>query len=101
MGKHMKKVHKLRKEALQHIPVGVKVASGLGKGLRYKASLTQACDVCRRRVAFLNMGENRNKAFDVDKDNYVLGTHACDAFPTNQSVRAYRGGVVDSNRRRH
>ena len=82
-------------------PIGLKVIDGLGKGIRWRASGTESCPSCGRRIIQLEVEGRKYKAFDVDRDRYIQGAHACDASVRSESVRAVSGGIVDSNRRKH
>lgn len=76
-----------------------KKTSDLEKGLQ-RANKTEVCDTCKRRITFLLDDRGRQKAFDIDKNKYILGPHICNELP-NQSVYAISGGAIDSNRERH
>ena len=87
-------------------PTGISVIRGIQRGLRYHFeadglfSLTERCENCHRRIVFLEVGVGV-KAFDIDRDNYILGTHACSSEAHSNSLRTVSGGISDSNRRRH
>jgi hypothetical protein len=70
------------------------------KGIRKRAYKTEVCDTCRRRITFRALGKNKQKAYDVDNKNYVLGAHICNEIPS-QSLYTVSGGIPDSNRRKH
>lgn len=94
-------LHPISTQENESDPIGVKVIKALERGQRYIANFTQRCEKCNRRIIFLNIGNNCEKAFDVDDKNNIVGTHACDTDTRSQSLYAYRGGMIDSNRRRH
>lgn len=111
--KHMKNVHMndkvvtqtQRREILlpvspiKNIPLGLQVLADIQKHVQWKAMQTETCTTCRRRVVFLDIAKGMVKAFDVDREKKILGTHACEE--RSESVYAYSAGIVDSNRRRH
>lgn len=98
--RHRKKAHDIKPEPLR--PLGIQILAKITAGNRPKATTTlQKCDACRGRVVFLDMGRNKTKAFDVDSNGFLLGTHACEGTPKSESVRTISGGIIDSNRRRH
>lgn len=82
-------------------PIGVKVIEGLKSGLRYRASHFSRCDECKKRIVFLSVEKNAAKAFEVDQDRLILGIHACDGSKKSESIYAFSGGIIDSNRRKH
>ena len=81
-------------------PFGLTVIKGLSKSEKFKANSKQSCSDCGRPVAYLDVGDRKSKAFDVDNFNYILGTHACGNF-RGESLYTFSGGAIDSNRRRH
>lgn len=80
-------------------PIGQQVLEGLRAKIRWTANCWEPCITCKRRVVFLELGGGRQKAFDVDRDRRILGTHSCEE--RSESVFACQAGIVDSNRRRH
>lgn len=101
--RHLVKVHSklLAPPApAQVIPVGQRVLSGLERNERWTANRADRCLGCRRPVVYLNMGNNKEKAFDITATRTILGTHICEE-PRSQSIYAYQGGIIDSNRRKH
>lgn len=82
-------------------PIGVMVLEGLRTGQRYRASHSSRCEECKTKVSFLSVGPNKIKAFEVDRDRLILGGHACDGTKKSESIYAFSGGIIDSNRRKH
>lgn len=80
--------------------LGEDVLLALRKGEHWFANESELCDACRRRVVYLDLSGNRQKAFDVGHKKLILGLHVC-SEGRGSSVRAYSGGAIDSNRRRH
>lgn len=85
--------------SIQNIPIGLQVLADIGRHVHWKATQTETCATCRRRVVFLDVAKGTVKAFDVDREKRILGTHSCEE--RSESVYAYSAGIVDSNRRRH
>jgi hypothetical protein len=85
--------------SIKNIPVGLQVLADIQKHVHWKAMQTETCTTCRRRVVFLDVANGTVKAFDVDREKRILGTHSCEE--RSESVYAYSAGIVDSNRRRH
>jgi len=81
--------------------IGMKVIHGIQKGERWITKLRESCDSFRRRVVYLSVGEGITRAFDVDGKGVILGTHVCHEQSRSESIYAYSGGIVDSNRRKH
>ena len=82
-------------------PIGVRVIEGLKTGWRYRASQFSRCDECKTRIVFLSLDKNTAKAFEVNQDRWILGIHACDGGKKSESIYAFSGGIIDSNRRKH
>lgn len=86
---------------LSEYALGVQVLVGIAKRQRWVVSHSESCDRCRRRVAFLDVGAGKQKAFDVGPSRVLLGTHLCSDSALSESVFTYSGGAIDSNRSRH
>lgn len=110
--KHMKKVHPECKEASQaraenmrtvqpikNPPIGLQVLADIERNIHWNATHIEACTTCKRRIVFLDVAKSTVKAFDVDRNRRILGTHSCEE--RSASIYAYSAGIVDSNRRRH
>lgn len=84
-------------------PLGVKVLKALERGQRYLAApwAIARCEECKQQVIVLEVGDGIIKSFDVGLDRVIACTHACEAEARSTSIRAYSGGAIDSNRRRH
>lgn len=67
--------------------------------LRLTARKSERCE-CKKTIVFVALEPNRLKAFDVDHLNRLTGPHSCDG-PRSESVFAFNGGAIDSNRRKH
>lgn len=90
--------------ALENQPnlIGLEVLGALSEGKKYIAKVVERCDSCHRKVVFLDVGKNQVKAFDVNPDKTIAGTHACDMTNRSESLRGtVQAGIVDSNRRKH
>lgn len=77
-------------------PDQMSVSAQIKAGLRPKTNKAVRCSECHCRVVHVG-----SKTFDVDPNGYILWTHACDGEARGQSIRAYSGGAVESNRRKH
>lgn len=66
---------------------------------RLAARTAERCE-CRKVVVFVDLEPRRLKAFDVDHRYRLIGAHSCDG-PRSESIHAFNGGAVDSNRRKH
>ena len=80
-------------------PIGLQVLEGIKNNVRWSATFTEVCGTCKRRIVFLDIGDGKQKAFDIDRDKRILGTHSCEE--RSESIFAFQAGIVDSNRRRH
>jgi len=69
------------------------------RNLRLAARSVERCE-CRKVVVFVDLEPRVLKAFDVDRQGRLIGAHACDG-PRSESIHAFNGGAVDSNRRKH
>lgn len=69
------------------------------RNLRLAARWVERCE-CRKVVVFVDLEPRVLKAFDVDRHGRLIGAHSCDG-PRSESVYAFNGGAVDSNRRKH
>lgn len=89
------------KKKAKEVPLGSQVLAGLKEGVRWTATESESCGTCRRRIVFLDVSGDKQKAFDVDKARFILGLHLCAETTGGGSIFAYSGGAIDSNRRRH
>jgi hypothetical protein len=98
LGSHLRKVHP---KPTPELAIGRRVLNDLGKW-NWKATGVERCDICLSRIVWLDVGKGAVKAFDVDEDRTIVGTHACDdSARRGHSIRTVCGGAIDSNRRRH
>ena len=81
--------------------IAMKVLNGIQSGEKWIANLSEQCESCRKPVIYLSTGECTRKAFDIGRDRIILGTHTCEDEARSESVYAFSGGIIDSNRRRH
>jgi hypothetical protein len=75
-----------------------KFAEYLNRG-RLIARKVERCE-CRKPIVFVDVQPGKLKAFDVDSHNRLTDSHSCDG-PKSESIHAFNGGAVDSNRRKH
>ena len=90
-----------RKSPAAEDSIAMKVMNGIQNGEKWIANLSEQCESCRKPVIYLSTGEGTRKAFDVGRDRIILGTHSCEDEAPSESIYAYSGGIIDSNRRRH
>lgn len=81
-------------------PVGLRVIAGLAKGQTWSTSHRDKCSHCGLLVVLLEVESSRLKAFDINSKGTIRGSHTC-RDPKSDSIYAYSGGAIDSNRRRH
>jgi len=69
------------------------------KASRLVAKRVERCD-CRKVVVFVEVELGKLKAFDVDHRHRLTNPHLC-VGPKSESIYAFSGGAIDSNRRKH
>jgi hypothetical protein len=69
------------------------------KASRLEANSVERC-VCRKVVVFVEIEPGKLKAFDIDHRRRLTNLHLCDG-PKSESIYAFSGGAIDSNRRKH
>jgi hypothetical protein len=120
LARHLRKVHSSRAAedkknkppfAAQTEYEGLNIIQALKKGEQWyliNAASVSSCEDCRKKITLLQVGENKFKKFSCQKvsvgyvSNWLIrDTHDCDEQTRGNSVYAYNGGIIDSNRRRH
>lgn len=66
---------------------------------RLIANGVERCE-CRRVITYVQVKQDTLKAYDVDSESRLTGAHSCDGAKS-ESIYAFSGGAIDSNRRRH
>ena len=82
-------------------PEAVKAIDSLKTGtLKLSVAKSIKCD-CGRKVVFLATDNKSLKAFDLNAFNQIISVHICMREMQSSSIRAFSGGAIDSNRRKH
>ena len=76
-----------------------KLFSSLVNEKRLVATRVERCE-CRQVVSFVEIKPGTLKSFDVDAESRLIGPHVCDG-KRSESIYAFSGGAIDSNRRKH
>ena len=76
-----------------------KLFSSLVNEKRLVATRVERCE-CKQVVSFVEIKPGTLKSFDVDAEFRLIGPHVCDG-KKSESIYAFSGGAIDSNRRKH
>lgn len=91
-----------KNQDVKSIAIGEKVLQGVMRGNNWlaKSRSIERCDDCRKRIIHLEMDSGKLKAFDVEQSRVISGVHICSG-KKGESIYAWQGGIIDSNRKKH